>query len=576
MAFVGTKCAMQHAMSRYRLTHDIGPLLAIVIFIAIGVGVLFGTQRFIRDAALVSHTNGVIARVTEIEARLRDTESAQRGYLLTGRAEYLADYSNSRAQLPDLLAELRQQTGDDDEQQRRVARFERLIEQRLQQLERTLSVYRNDGLAAASAAIDQNVQSTSTGIRVLSKQMLQVERGLLTQRAESSRESALLLRSLAIAGIPFGLLVLGLIYRLMRREIRGRAAAEGETARSNARLQAFVGELERHGGDLSDLSRFGSMLQSCVSADEALQLTADLMSRLAPGSGGTVYRIRASKDYAEAMTHWGAHAASSQAIFSPDDCWAMRRGQPYSIHHDGLRCKHVEVGAAEDVASTCIPLIAQGNQLGFVYLSSTRQDPPGDLQLIEAAAEQLAMALSNLELQERLRIQSIREPLTGLYNRRYLEESLDRELSRCERRQLPVALMMMDLDHFKRFNDMHGHGGGDALLAGFGRLLRELSRPEDIACRYGGEEFTLILPEATEATAQARAEDIRAAVKAMRVEHLGSELPEVTVSIGVAMFPEQGSTPDALLRRADKALYRAKREGRNRVVIADAVHEVMA
>lgn len=187
------------------------------------------------------------------------------------------------------------------------------------------------------------------------------------------------------------------------------------------------------------------------------------------------------------------------------------------------------------------------------------------MQLIETAAEQLAMALSNLELQERLRIQSIREPLTGLFNRRYLEESLARELARCARRGLPLALMMLDLDHFKRFNDTHGHPGGDALLAGFGRLLQQLSRQEDIACRYGGEEFTLILPESTPQAAAERAEQIRAAVEAMRVPHLGKDLPPVTVSIGLACFPHDGQEPEALLRSADQALYRAKAQGRNRV-----------
>lgn len=557
-------------MPHRHLTRYIGPLLAAAIFIAIGVGVLLGTERFTRDAALVSHTNAVIARVDEIEARLRDAESAQRGYLLTARAQYMADYLNSRAALPGLIARLRAQLSDNGVQARRLAELDSRITERLQQMEHTLAVYRREGTAAAQAAIGNSAQSTSTDIRELSRRMVAVERDLLVGRAESSRESALLLRGLAIAGIPFGLLVIGLIYRLMLGEIRARAAAESETAHSNARLQASVGELERRSADLRDLSHFGSMLQSCMNTDEALRLTIDVMARLAPRTGGSVYRVRASQDYAEALAHWGRHAAPSHAMLPPDDCWALRRGQPYPVRGSGLRCSHVEAGADADVASLCIPLIAQGNQLGFVYLSSAQDDFPDDLRLIEAAAEQLAMALSNLELQERLRIQSIREPTTGLYNRRYLEESLGRELARCERRQLPVALMMLDLDRFKLFNDTHGHAGGDALLAGFGRLLLELSRSEDIACRYGGEEFTLILPEASPATAEARAETIRAAVQAMRVEHLGRELPEVTVSIGVANFPAQGQTPEALLRHADKALYRAKREGRNRVVVADS------
>src|SRR5690606_31677351 len=147
-----------------------------------------------------------------------------------------------------------------------------------------------------------------------------------------------------------------------------------------------------------------------------------------------------------------------------------------------------------------------------------------------------------LSLRERLRLQSIRDPLTGLFSRRYLEESAARELARCERRDCPLSLLMLDIDHFKAFNDLHGHAGGDALLARFGKLLAEHSRGEDIACRYGGEEFTLILPEAPAEAALQRAEAIRAAVGGMRVRHMDRELPKVTVSIGVATFPADGDS----------------------------------
>jgi len=129
---------------------------------------------------------------------------------------------------------------------------------------------------------------------------------------------------------------------------------------------------------------------------------------------------------------------------------------------------------------------------------------------------------------------------------------------------LPLSLLMLDLDHFKAFNDLHGHPGGDALLAGFGLLLKSMARGEDIACRYGGEEFTLILPEATPEQAGRRAAEIVEAARAMRVEHLGSELPAVSVSIGVSAFEGAGDSAEMLMRRADRALYRAKRGGRDR------------
>jgi diguanylate cyclase (GGDEF)-like protein len=173
-------------------------------------------------------------------------------------------------------------------------------------------------------------------------------------------------------------------------------------------------------------------------------------------------------------------------------------------------------------------------------------------------------------LQETLRAQSLRDVLTGLFNRRYREESLDRELALCQRRSQPLALMMLDIDHFKAFNDTYGHETGDILLAAFGRLLQAKCRTEDIACRYGGEEFTLILPEPDLEIARRRAEEILAATTNIRSRHMQRDLPNITVSIGQAMFPQHGHGGQELLRVADAAQYRAKHDGRNRVEVADA------
>ncbi len=550
--------------STRRIANQTGPLFAALIFVAIGVGVLQGTDRFANDARWVSHTHEVIARIDEIEARLRDAESAQRGYLLTGQVDYLASYQSGKTQVPELFADLDNLVRDNPSQKQRILQLRTLIDHRLRQTDNTVRIYQAQGQAAAQAAINNDVRITSNAIRRQARLMGDAERALLVERAASSDRSAFLLKALAIAGIPFGIAVIAMVYVLMVREIRGRARAESQTAEANARLTASVAELEHTGADLRELSHFASMLQSCVQVEEALALTTQLMERLLPGTGGTVYRIRASRDYAEAMGHWGVQVVPSAQLLPPDHCWALRRGQPQLVYGPGevVRCAHIEASGG---ATACIPLNAQGQQLGFLYVSATDDSFMSRVRLIETAAEQLAMALSNLQLQERLRIQSIREPLTGLFNRRYLEESLSRELARCARRGLPLAVMMLDLDHFKRFNDTHGHPGGDALLAGFGKLLQGLSRQEDIACRYGGEEFTLILPEASPQAALERAEQIRVAVEAMRVQHLGTDLPPVTVSIGLAFAPDDGSDPESLVRHADRALYKAKSRGRNRV-----------
>jgi len=183
-------------------------------------------------------------------------------------------------------------------------------------------------------------------------------------------------------------------------------------------------------------------------------------------------------------------------------------------------------------------------------------------------AENAALALANLNLREILRMQSVREPLTGLYNRRYMEESLERELRRSTRKKSPLGVMMLDVDHFKRLNDTFGHEAGDAVLRTLANLFRTQLRGEDVVCRYGGEEVTMILPEASLEATRQRAERLRDAAKHAVVEFRGQWLEAVTLSIGVSSFPENGPTVEALLRTADSALYRAKDEGRDRVVVA--------
>jgi diguanylate cyclase (GGDEF)-like protein len=204
------------------------------------------------------------------------------------------------------------------------------------------------------------------------------------------------------------------------------------------------------------------------------------------------------------------------------------------------------------------------NALGPQHLLAHRQ-------LAFTVADQVALALSNLRLQESLRDQAIRDPLTGLFNRRYMQESLDRELRRAQRRRMPMGVMMIDIDHFKRFNDTFGHAAGDALLTAVGALLQRQTRAEDIACRYGGEEFALILLDASAEDTEERAKLLRDETARLRVEYGQQPLGNVTISVGVAVFPEHGETAEALLKASDAALYRAKAGGRDRVMVAEAV-----
>src|SRR5437867_149407 len=219
--------------------------------------------------------------------------------------------------------------------------------------------------------------------------------------------------------------------------------------------------------------------------------------------------------------------------------------------------------------------MAQGESLGVLYLSTGTDAEHQESgwteskqRLAQTIAEQLGLAVANLKLRDTLRNQSIRDPLTGLFNRRYMEETLEREVRRAERGHHQVGVMMLDIDHFKEFNDTFGHEAGDMLLRDFGRLLRSNMRGEDVACRYGGEEFVLILPEASPEAALRRGEQLREAGKRLYVSHRGQLIGGVSSSLGVACFPDHGANGEALLQGADAALYVAKNAGRDRVMVA--------
>ena len=342
---------------------------------------------------------------------------------------------------------------------------------------------------------------------------------------------------------------------------------EGEH-RANEALAARVTELDL-------LNRLGDLLQVCLTLEEAHGVIGRLARQFFPSDSGVLYAYSASRNVIEAVVSWGPESGARDIVFAPERCWALRSGRTHVVPDTGagLVCSHLPDPAPRSYL--CTPLVAQGEALGVLYLSSraiAETDPvaggPAKQGLAEAVAAQLALGLANVNLREILRNQSIRDPLTGLFNRRYMEETLEREVRRARRGGRPMAVLMMDLDRFKQLNDTSGHEAGDMFLRELGDLLRRGLRREDIPCRQGGEEFVVVLPDASLEDARRRAEQLREAIKMMRVTFKGGVIGPLSASIGVAAYPEHGGGAEALLRASDAALYRAKREGRDRVAIA--------
>ncbi len=370
----------------------------------------------------------------------------------------------------------------------------------------------------------------------------------------------------------------GVLYaKGVARDITLRKQTEEEVKSANDKLKLWVDELEQRNREISFLGEMGSLLQSCLTAEEACAIVSGSVQQIFPDDSGGLCIFKESRNIVETVAMWGDSLPWEQ-VFAPDDCWALRRGQVHMVEDpkSGLLCKHLK--QSPPGSYMCIPMLARGEMLGMLHLQSNIQGlTPQDAlkgylteskqKLAMTVAEQIALTLANLKLRETLRTQSIRDPLTGLFNRRYMEESLERELRRVTRKQSSVGIIMVDVDHFKRFNDTFGHATGDNLLRELGIFLKANVRAEDIACRYGGEEFTLIMPEASLEITLKRAEKLREGVKHINIHSLGQTSGTITISLGVAIFPQHGSSGEAVLQAADAALYKAKAEGRDRVVV---------
>lgn len=371
------------------------------------------------------------------------------------------------------------------------------------------------------------------------------------------------------------------IFRPLAESVRLHEQAEAELRTMRDHLEQRVVErtvaLERYNREVGLLAETSHLLQACGTPQEVSLIVARAARQLFSGTRGALFVYSASRDDLEALDAWGEEGEAWEGrVFAPDECWALRRGGVYQLDDltGGITCAHVR--APMPARYLCAPLSAHGEVMGVLHLQAgTCVFPPVptaplDERLAMTLAEHAALALMNLRLREKLRDQSIRDPLTGLFNRRYMEETLDREILRAGRDQRALGVVMLDIDHFKLFNDTHGHEAGDVLLREVGALLRSRLRATDIACRYGGEEFLLILLGAAAEGLTERLEALRVAVRQLNVRHNDALLGAVTASMGVATFPEHGMTGTALLRAADAALYRAKGEGRNRIVVADA------
>ncbi|MGF7155398.1 sensor domain-containing diguanylate cyclase [Novosphingobium gossypii] len=597
-------------------------LLCLLLALLAGL-LLEGSAQTRASLAWVTHSAQVLKTANRAIGHLQRAESGERGFALTHQPEFGETVESAIGDARSAAAELVVLTKDNPVQNERAAQIRALITQRadlLEQISRQTRAGDFGGAQKAVASGQGRYLMQIVDARV--SDLVNEERALSKERTETVERRLGYITWLVLAGVPLTMAAIaytaGSLIRRIRRPVdemmtvMGLLGAGDRSARVATRMEsseferlangynAMADELETavadqhesqkrlHGAN-AELSRnteilrergevielLGGMahrMQAARTDEELAAIIRVFVPRVLPEIPGALYAHNNSRNLLVPIAAWGGLDVSA-AGFAPDQCWALRRGQSHFVIEadSDIVCTHV--GEQTDHYH-CEPLLAGGEVIGVLYLKGVVGTE--NRFRLTVLTENIASALVNHRLQRGLREQTIRDPLTSLFNRRYMEETLALEIARASRSASPLSLVMCDVDHFKRFNDEFGHDAGDAVLQAVAAEMRARFRDGDVVCRFGGEEFTIIAPGTSAATLAARVDAVRRAISELTVNQGGRTLGSMTMSFGIATWEESmerdGST---LIKAADAALYRSKREGRNRVTV-DARSEALA
>ena len=523
-----------------------------------GLIVYSNTRHLIEIRNWLDHSQAVLNTLQLESQRLDRIDSSMELYQATGSADNLRTSEASAAAVQNGVLTLDGQLQDNASQSRHVEKLRTAA----QALTRAL-----DASKRSKEVPDEEIQDCRNVISVIQAE----ERGLLKERSDESQNSSV--RSLLSGAGYLGssLIVLAVLFTFLIRDALRRRSFERQLSVANDHLEATIEALERRGAEAAFLKAMRDELHLCVTSAEAQACTVRHLEELVPESSGATLIINNSRSMLEIAATWN-NPSSLLDGFSPDGCCGLRAGRLRwrSPGQSAINCSHFIGEPPENYV--CIPLAAQGETLGFVYLTFPTQEiadlARSRILQVNEMVELASMSIAGLNLRAKLENQSIRDGLTGLFNRHFMAIALEREWHRALRSTTPLAVLMLDVDHFKAFNDAFGHEAGDAVLREVADCFRQSVRTEDVVCRYGGEEFVIILPETNEEIAMERAELIRHAISRLRVQFKGEILRQISLSIGIAMYPSPARDAADLVRLADQALYEAKRAGRDRVHVA--------
>jgi diguanylate cyclase (GGDEF)-like protein len=514
-------------------------------------------------SAKESHYQRILALVV-------DAETGQRGFILTGKEEFLQPYHAAIGMIEPLRVTLLEESRHPRERET-LANVKASIDAKLALLAQTIKLRREQGFDAAEKIVATGAGRTHMEIlrNLIGGELsaLSIHRTELRDQLTAGAQDAMYISAAVNAA---ELMLLGGALWVGLRSMRARANAESVAAENTEALRRAGAASELRNRQMATSADMLHALECVSTVEEASLIVSTFCKKLVPGVSGSLYLYRNSRDILERKATWGDLADDADHM-EPGQCWAVRRGTVHFCADDGdLQCRHGGAGRHGAGPRVCMPLVTQDAVLGCLTLYAgpdERDIFERQRELLATLSEEISMSMSNIKLRETLRLQSIIDPLTELYNRRYMDETLRRELIRAKRADKPLAIIVIDLDHFKRTNDSHGHDGGDAVLKKVAHILLTNVRECDVVCRFGGEEMVILLPDCDPQLAAERAEIIRALIETLHVEH-GGRTVRTTASFGVAGCPAQGDDATALFQAADRALYQAKHHGRNRVVTA--------
>ncbi len=524
---------------RARKSRDI-MLLAVLAFVAAGIALsVIGTivlDTMDERAFAANRQERIVIR--RLEVAVANADSGILGYVLTSQPEYLAAYLGADKEVVALNGSLNLLARQDGAEQ--VLTGLRGAWQIAAEL-----VKDNRPGDAVTALTTAHARDLSAKLNNSLEAFYNARAAVDAARASVSGTARFALRGVTMVGVLVGVVLVATTVRRIRLAIDA-----GEAAKQQ----------------IEQLFAMGDMLQSAVDIDDTNAVLRATALRLLPGLSGAMYVFNNSRDRLDRTTEWGTLLAGQADHIAPSSCWALKRGKPHlnEVGDDALRCVHCENG----LLTLDIPMTARGQLYGLLEIAA---DGPRAAQRLTAAhpvaaaiGDAMSLALSNAALRDQLRNQALRDGLTSLYNRRFLEEVHERLCLDSERRASDISLIMIDMDRFKLLNDTHGHGAGDTVLREVAAAILSSIRGTDIACRYGGEEMLILLPDCPLEMAIGKAEQIRNRVASLTFTGGFT----VTASFGVASLPETSASARSLLSDADAALYVSKTNGRDRVSTA--------